>query len=127
MADYRQIQHLPGVEVAAPVAMVGYSLPVQSITVPLPPAAGGRPGPAGQLFRSDTTWVSAGGTTRVQQPASYVYLTPRPLSMDNATGASYETQGSCPGSGCAQRQPGPPARSARRCRRRRGAGPRSTA
>src|ERR1700728_1385268 len=28
MADYRQIQQLPGVEVAAPVAMVGYSLPI---------------------------------------------------------------------------------------------------
>src|SRR6201994_3700786 len=36
MADYRQIQRLPGVEVAAPVAMVGYSLPVQSVAVPLP-------------------------------------------------------------------------------------------
>jgi putative ABC transport system permease protein len=93
MADYRQIQHLPGVEVAAPVAMVGYSLPVQSITVPLPPSALSGSGSGRQLFRSDTTWVSADGTTRVQQPASYVYLTPRPLSMDNATGASYETQG----------------------------------
>ena len=39
LADYRQIQHLPGVEVAAPVAMVGYSLPVQPVAVPLPASA----------------------------------------------------------------------------------------
>jgi putative ABC transport system permease protein len=91
MADYHQIQHLPGVEVAAPVAMVGYSMPVQSITVPLP--ASTLPQSGRQLFRYDTTWVSAGGATRISQPASYVYLTPRPLSTDNETGASYETQG----------------------------------
>ncbi|HEY0716168.1 MAG TPA: FtsX-like permease family protein [Streptosporangiaceae bacterium] len=91
MADYRQIQHLPGVQVAAPVAMVGYSLPVQSITEPLPASA--LAGSGRELFRYDTTWVSAGGATRISQPASYVYVTPRPLSADNATGASYETQG----------------------------------
>jgi putative ABC transport system permease protein len=90
MADYHQIQRVPGVGVAAPVAMVGYSLPVQSVTVPLPASA--LSGPGRQLFRYDTTWVSAGGTTRIRQPASYVYRTPSPLSMDNATGASYETQ-----------------------------------
>ena len=88
MADYRQIQRLPGVDVAAPVAMVGYSLPIQPVAVPLP--ASSRSGSGRQLFRYDTTWVSAGGTTRIHQPASYVYVTSNPLSMDNETGASYE-------------------------------------
>jgi putative ABC transport system permease protein len=91
MADYQQIQRVPGVEVAAPVAMVGYSLPIQPVAVPLP--ASSLSGSGRQLFRYDTTWVSADGTNRIQQPASYVYLTSGPLSMDNATGASYENQG----------------------------------
>ena len=91
MADYQQIQHVPGVEVAAPVAMVGYSLPIQPVAVPLP--ASSLSGSGRQLFRYDTTWVSADGSTRIQQPASYVYLTSSPLSMDNETGASYENQG----------------------------------
>jgi hypothetical protein len=36
MADYHQIQDLPGVQVAAPVAMVGYSLPIQFVARALP-------------------------------------------------------------------------------------------
>ena len=51
MADYRQIQHLPGVEVAAPVAMVGYSLPVQPVAVPLPASALSGSGSGRKLFR----------------------------------------------------------------------------
>src|SRR6201995_1116495 len=91
MADYQQIQRVPGVEVAAPVAMVGYSLPIQPVAVPLPASS---LSPSGrQLFRYDTTWVSADGTTRIHQPASYAYLTSGPLSTDNQTGASYEGQG----------------------------------
>ncbi|HEY2278258.1 MAG TPA: hypothetical protein VGI00_07870, partial [Streptosporangiaceae bacterium] len=91
MDDYHQIQRVPGVDVAAPVAMVGYSLPIQPVAVPLPASASA--GSGRQLFRYDTTWVSAGGMTRIQQPASYAYVTSSPLSMDNDTGASYETQG----------------------------------
>jgi hypothetical protein len=59
MADYHQIQHLPGVQVAAPVAMVGYSLPIQVITRALPAAVVA--GTGRELFRTTTTWVSAGG------------------------------------------------------------------
>ena len=123
--DYHQIQQLPGVEVAAPVAMVGYSLPVQPVAVPLPASAlaGSGSGPR-QLFRYDTTWVSAGGTTRIQQPASYVYLTSGPLSMDNDTGAGYETQGGsrvavCPALGPAASPFGPAAQAETWCWSRR--------
>ncbi|HEY2241333.1 MAG TPA: FtsX-like permease family protein, partial [Streptosporangiaceae bacterium] len=91
MTDYRQIQRVPGVDVAAPVAMVGYSLPIQPVSVPLPASSLSSSGR--QLFRYDTTWVSVDGKTRIQQPASYAYLTPSPLSMDNDTGAAYEAQG----------------------------------
>jgi hypothetical protein len=92
MADYHQIQHLPGVQVAAPVAMVGYSLPIQVITRALPAAVVA--GAGRELFRTTTTWVSAGGRTRIRQPSSYLYLTPARLGTDNATGEDYETQGS---------------------------------
>jgi putative ABC transport system permease protein len=77
MAQYHRIQHIPGVEVAAPIAMVGYALERLAIPVPLPPSDTARPGR--QLYRYTTTWVSAGGTTRVAQPPSYLYLTPNRL------------------------------------------------
>src|SRR5580698_7106894 len=55
MAQYRQIQQVPGVQVAAPIAMVGYSLLVALPRYRVPPAAlagGGR-----QLYRETTSWV----------------------------------------------------------------------
>jgi hypothetical protein len=103
MADYHQIQDLPGVQVAAPVAMVGYSLPIQFVARALPAAVVAGTGRA--LFRTTTTWVSAGGRSRIRQPSSYLYLTPARLGTDNATGEDYETQGSgrkvtvCPSAG----------------------------
>ena len=106
--------------------MVGYSLPVQPVAVPLPASAlaGSGSGSGRQLFRYDTTWVSAGGTTRIQQPASYVYLTSGPLSMDNDTGAGYETQGGsrvavCPALGPAASPFGPAAQAETWCWSRR--------
>ena len=89
LAQYHQIQQVPGVAVAAPIAMVGYTLPTgTTITVPLPAKAAARPGR--QLYRFTTTWVSAGGTTRVRQPASFVYVTPDRISFDNSRGQQNE-------------------------------------
>ncbi len=39
MRQYGQIQRIPGVQVAAPVALVGYSLPLADVPVRLPAAA----------------------------------------------------------------------------------------
>jgi putative ABC transport system permease protein len=89
LAQYRQIGQIPGVAVAAPIAMVGYSLPGEPFTVRLPASEAGRPGRA--LFRYTTTWISASGASRVRQPASFVYVTPRRLGLDQRTGASFET------------------------------------
>jgi putative ABC transport system permease protein len=106
MAQYRQIQQIPGVQIAAPVAMVGYVLLRISIPVLLPAADSIRSGR--QLYRYATTWVSAGGTNRIAQPASYLYVTPDRLGLSN-TGAQYERLpgGSrvtvCPASGPATR------------------------
>jgi putative ABC transport system permease protein len=89
MDQYHTIAGIPGVEVAAPVAMVGYALLGTNISWPLPAANLAQPGR--QLYRTTTTWVSGNGTTRVVQPPSYMYVTPRPLRFDSAsTGGSEE-------------------------------------
>ncbi len=89
LAQYHQIQKIPGVQVAAPIAMVGYTfLDGADITVRLPPGAVA--GKGRQLYRYSTTWVSDGGTSRVTGPASYLYLTPDRLGFVGQTGASVE-------------------------------------
>ena len=80
MAQYRQIASIPGVQVAAPIAMVGYTLLASQLSSPLPAADLSRPGR--QLYRVTSTWISQGGTSRVTQPPSYVYVTPQRLGFD---------------------------------------------
>ncbi len=80
MAQYHQIASIPGVQVAAPIAMVGYTLLVPQLAFPLPAADLSRSGR--QLYRVTTTWVSDGGTSRVTPPPSYVYVTPQRLGVD---------------------------------------------
>ncbi len=101
MGQYRQIQQIPGVQVAAPIAMIGYSLLVSNLRYPVPAAALARPGP--QLYRQTTTWVSEGGTSRATQPPFYLYITPKPLGENVSTGdqteklANGNTVTVCPG------------------------------
>jgi putative ABC transport system permease protein len=101
LAQYHRIERIPGVQVAAPIAMVGYTLISAGIPVLLPAADNSRPGR--QLYRYATTWVSAGGTTRVPQPPSFVYLTPDRLGL-NSEGQTYED---LPGGAQATVCPGP--------------------
>jgi ABC-type lipoprotein release transport system permease subunit len=82
MAQYREIQQIPGVQVAAPIAMVGYLMPSVPLTFALPAAAA--TGHGRQLYRVTTTWVSAGGSIRIPQPPSYVYITSNPLVAHGA-------------------------------------------
>jgi hypothetical protein len=86
MKQYRQIGHITGVQVAAPVALVGYSLPLADVPVRLPAAA--LTGHGRELLRLSTTWVSAGGLSQVRQPPSFVYLTPNRLAASNYSGGS---------------------------------------
>jgi putative ABC transport system permease protein len=87
MAQYEQIERIPGVQVAAPIAMVGYILAVDPVPVRLPSAPVARPGR--QLYRYSTTWVSV-GTTRIVEPPSYAYITPRPLDGTRNDGKTLE-------------------------------------
>ncbi len=103
MAQYHQIQRISGVQVAAPIAMVGYSLMYGSFPVWLPHADTARPGR--QLYRVSTTWVSANGASRYTEPPTYVYVTPDRLQYHRASGAQTEflpggrTATPCPASG----------------------------
>jgi putative ABC transport system permease protein len=81
MAQYHQLAQIPGVQVAAPIAMVGYSLLVPQLSFPLPSADLSQPGR--QLYRITTTWISQGGASRVTPSPSYVYVTPQRLGLDN--------------------------------------------
>ena len=78
MAQYHEIQRIPGVQVAAPIAMVGYLMPQVPIIIKLPATAARAHGR--HLYRVSATWVSAGGSVRIPQPPSYVYLTSNPLT-----------------------------------------------
>ncbi|HUC24395.1 MAG TPA: FtsX-like permease family protein [Streptosporangiaceae bacterium] len=79
MAQYHDIAQIPGVQVAAPIAMVGYALLTSQLSFPLPAADLSRPGR--QLYRVTTTWTSQDGTSRVTQPPSYLYITPQRLEL----------------------------------------------
>ena len=88
MAQYHQVQKISGVSVAAPIAMVGYGFMNAIFPVWLPRADVSRPGR--QLYRVTTTWVSAGGASRVRQPPSYIYVTPDRVQYRNRTSATSE-------------------------------------
>jgi putative ABC transport system permease protein len=93
MAQWHQIEQIPGVQVAAPIAMVGYTELNAYLFVPLPAAA--LAGSGRRLFRISTTWVSDRGATRVAQPPSYLYVTPLPLSQTANNGVSDGTGPGC--------------------------------
>ena len=88
LRQYHDIQQLPGVAVAAPIAMVGYSLPIVPVTARLPASA--TAGPGRRLYRLRTTWVSVAGHVRIQQTPSYVYLTSNPIRQPPDESAAFE-------------------------------------
>jgi len=84
MAQWHRIERIPGVQVAAPIAMAGYAQLQASVFVPVPAAA--LKGSGRQLYRISTTWVSDHGASRVAQPPSYLYVTPLPLKSGSGNG-----------------------------------------
>jgi putative ABC transport system permease protein len=91
MAQYHQIQQVPGVQVAAPIAMVGYTQLNALTFEPVPAAALGRSG--SRLYRISTTWVSDNGASRVTQPPGYLYVTPRRLTTGPGTAGARSSCG----------------------------------
>jgi putative ABC transport system permease protein len=94
VAQYHKIQQIPGVQVAAPIAMAGYAQLQAAMFVPV--AAATLAKSSRQLFRISTTWVSDNGATRVTQPPGYLYVTPRPIGVDSKGNAVTAPTGGCP-------------------------------
>ena len=104
LADYRQIQHLPGVEVAAPVAMVGYSLPIQPVAVPLPASALSGSGPAAVPLRHD---LGQRGRHDPDSPAGLLRLShPPPAQHGQRHRRGLRDPGHLPGRGVPGPRPG---------------------
>ena len=91
MAQFHRIQQIPGVQVAAPIAMVGYTQLNALTFEPVPAAALGRSG--SRLYRISTTWVSDNGASRVTQPPGYLYVTPRRLTAGPSTAGARSSCG----------------------------------
>lgn len=91
LAQWRTIQRQPGVDVAAPIAMVGYTLPTAALPIPLPPAPVSTAlSTSRELYRIRTSWISSGGVSRVTEPPSYTYLTPERITTSASNGDQEE-------------------------------------
>jgi putative ABC transport system permease protein len=71
LAQWQAILKLPGVEVAAPVANLGYVIPFAGLFLPVDGLLGSQP-PG--LYRIRLTWLANGGLSRYPGPPWYVYL-----------------------------------------------------
>ncbi len=78
LVDYHAIRGLGGVEVAAPVAMVGYIMTATQVAVDVGP----RTDAGRELLVADVVYTSGRGLTEIEQPAaSYSYVTPNAVSV----------------------------------------------
>jgi len=68
--QWREIQAIPGVIVAAPIANIGYVVPYESVSVLVNRYLTRQPR---QLYRVRPTWVSNGGLARYPADDAYVY------------------------------------------------------
>ena len=74
LQQYEEIERIPGVEVAAPIAMIGYILEGLDVPIDITSAVKGR---HAQVFLLTDRRVSDRGLTRFPpRPIGYVYLTP---------------------------------------------------
>ncbi|GIE99574.1 FtsX-like permease family protein [Paractinoplanes rishiriensis] len=73
LAQWRQIGDVPGVDIAAPVSMIGYLMRTVPITVDL--AGLLDPGAERQVLRVQPSWVTDAGLSRIPDGAHYLYAT----------------------------------------------------
>ena len=77
LAQWHAIQQVPGVSVAAPVALLGYALPVVRVPVDVSSLA---PTQGQVVVRNDVTWSTDSGLTTVKAYPRFVYLTSNPFA-----------------------------------------------
>jgi putative ABC transport system permease protein len=89
VSQYQRILQIEGVQVAAPVANIGYVIPYAVPTVPLKEALNGRR----QLLRIVFESVADGGTSHYPDTTSYVYVDPQGDFRRSGSGATTVTHG----------------------------------
>jgi len=77
LGQWHEIEQIPGVYAAAPVAVVGYDYLQYEVEVHVPDLA---PGQSQVLYRLAPTFVSENGLTRIPAEDEYVYITSSPLA-----------------------------------------------
>jgi putative ABC transport system permease protein len=77
MQQYHLIKALPGVSVAAPIAMVGYTLPSVNLRYAINKYVD--PTKPNQLLRVDFRWHSDRGLTRTHDATRYFFVTHEPI------------------------------------------------
>ncbi len=96
LAQWHAIAQVPGVSVAAPVALLGYALPVVRVPVDVSSLA---PKQGQVVVRNDVTWSTDSGLTTVKAYPQFVYLTSNPFGIaafrpkENPTHAFVEHDG----------------------------------
>lgn len=75
--QWEQVKAIPGVEVSAPVAMIGYVRAAGSVRIDITDLLD--PNATRQLFRFVPTWSAERGLTTVPDAGTYVYVTKRPV------------------------------------------------
>jgi hypothetical protein len=76
LKQWHEIEDIPGVYAAAPVAVVGYDYLEYYVEVRVPDLA---PGQSQVLYRLAPTFVSENGLTKIPSEDEYVYITASPL------------------------------------------------
>ncbi len=79
LRQYRSVEHIPGVQVAAPIANIGTVFAQQPVVVSLKHYLGSQ---TDQLFRVGFSWVAQGGLSRYPASDEYLYATHRQLTLD---------------------------------------------
>ena len=82
--QWRTIAGLPGVELAAPIALVGWVKPI--VTVPVDVSSVSSTLSGATLLRRDATWTYDGGVSRVVAAPAFDYLTTNPLKLSIMNG-----------------------------------------
>jgi len=77
--QWAKIKALPGIDVAAPVAMVGYVVPLVYLPINMRPAL---PTSGDGVARMDVTWSFDNGLSREQQSPDFAYLTTDSLPIN---------------------------------------------
>ena len=78
LKQWHEIEQIPGVYAAAPVAVVGYDYLQYDAQVHVPSPG---PGQSQVLYRLNPTFVSENGLTKVPADDQYVYITTKPLDF----------------------------------------------